>query len=152
MSYATIEQANALLGTEWAIDDATKQIYLNQATAKIDSMMNYDACDLTEDQENVFPLRQQTKVPKDIVNACIYEAGGIATGKQDLALQNASLGIKSQSTATATASYDDSSFAKYSRFDMFYSKTAVDYIFRVMPKSSMIGRPLCVSVDDCVVI
>lgn len=152
MSYATIEQANALLGSEWATDDATKQIYINQATAKIDSMMNYDICDLTEGQENVFPLRYQTKVPKDIITACIYEAGGIATGKQDPILQNASLGIKSESTATASASYDNSNFAKYSRFDMFYSKTAVDYIFRVMPKSSMIGRPVCIDIDNCEVI
>jgi hypothetical protein len=94
--------------------------------------------DLVEGQENVFPLLNQTYVPAQIKYGCIYEAGAIASGKQDLVFQTS--GIKSESSATASVSYDKSQSSKYEKYSMFFSKLAIDFIYSWIPKSSMIGK------------
>ena len=138
MAYATIEQADEVLGENWAIDDITKQNMLNVATIKIDSIMTGFGDDLVEGQENVFPLKNQTKVPLQINLACVYEAGALAKGEQDLVFQSA--GMKSESTKTASVTYDNSQNTKYERYSIFYSKFAIDFLYSWIPKSSMIGR------------
>ena len=137
MAYATIEEANAILGNDWAVDDINKQAFLNVATFKIDSIMDGFGDDIVEGQETVFPLKSQTYVPAQIKYGCIYEAGAIATGKQDLVFLTA--GLKSESTSSASASYQDSN-SKYQRYSMFYSKNAIDFIYSWIPKASMIGK------------
>jgi len=137
MAYATIEEANAVLGNDWAVDDINKQAFLDVATFKIDSIMDGFGDDVVEGQETVFPLKNQTFVPKQIKFGCIYEAGAIAAGKKDLVFLTA--GIKSESTSTASVSYQDSN-SKYQRYSMFYSKNAIDFIYSWIPKASMIGK------------
>jgi hypothetical protein len=137
MAYATIEEANNILGDDWAVDDTAKQNALNIATIKIDSIMTGFENDLVEGQETVFPLLNQTYVPAQIKYGCIYEAGAIASGKQDLVFLTA--GLKSESTSSASASYQDSNL-KYQKYSMFYSKNAIDFIYSWTPKASMIGK------------
>lgn len=137
MAYATIEEANAILGNDWATDDISKQAFLDVATIKIDSIMDGFGDDIVEGQETVFPLKNQTFVPKQIKFGCIYEAGAVANGKQDLVFLTA--GIKSESTSTASVSYQDSN-SKYQKYSIFYSKMALDFVYSWIPKASMVGR------------
>lgn len=140
MSYATIQEADALLGSTWA-DELEKQGFLDQATNKIDSVLYFDPSLLVEGQENIFPLVNQDSVPKSIKNACIYEAGQLAKGTPDFSMQNAILsGITSQSTNTASVSFNKNSFSKYKNLTMFYSSVAADLIYSWFPKGASIGE------------
>lgn len=125
MSYATIEQANKILkDPTWTeLNDIEKQEKLDLATQMIN--MYY------VDSEPYHKL---------IVMSCIYEAGQLAKGVSDDVFDLDRQITVSESTATASVSYDLKRISnKYSLFPTMTSRIAVDFLWRVMPKGGDIG-------------
>lgn len=141
MSYATIEEANKYIKEEYwtSLSDIEKQEILDLATEMIDLSLSTISCGRVEGQESIFPLNNQTVVPRQIVMACIYESASIAAGQQDSQIARASLGIKSESTNTASISYDTKSNNKYAQFGYLGSKIAIDMIYPFLPKTAVSG-------------
>ena len=126
MSYATIEQANKILkDPTWTdLNDVEKQEKLDLATQMIN--MYY------VDEEPYHKL---------VTLACIYEAFQLAEGVVDDVFDFDSQITVSESTATASASYDLKRRSnKYSLFPTMTSRIAVDFLWKVMPKGGNIGQ------------
>lgn len=142
MSYSTILEANIVnINNEtWnALDDTTKQSYLDYATQKINSL-NYSEKNLVDGQTDVFPWSNQTFVPFQVKEACSYEAGQLAIGTVDEAMDLINSKVKSESELSASISYDTNSIDNYMYANKYFlSSEAWKRIFPYLDKSASWG-------------
>ena len=146
MSYSTIAEADLIIfDNDWlALSDVEKQKFLDYATTKI-NLLPYTYENISHGNENKFPWTRQTKVPQQVKLACSKEAYGeylASVGKLDKGLVNAKLGIKSESTLTASVTYADnqSNYASLPMFQTWNSSEAINLMYIFTCKTAINGR------------
>lgn len=146
MSYSTPAEADTVIfDANWlALTDVEKQKFLDYATTKID-LLPYTYENIAHGNVNKFPWTGQTKVPDTVKLACSKEAYSeylVSTGKFDKGLINDKLGIKSESTLTASVTYADgkASYGSLPMFQTWNSSEAINLIYRFTCKTAESGR------------